>query len=393
MRPFAVISFLLVVIPQGLHAQIEAIYWTESGKINRANPDGSNIETMVRISSPDLAEMILDPEGGKIYWMDFALEISPTELNRANLDGSAVEKGIMTNLGSVRALALDKPAGKIYWASHIDPSRAGGVRKIQRANLDGSNIEDLISAGQGFFSGIALDPKAGKMYWTDIDFEIDSSSIWRANLDGSDIEELVSSGITDAPTSIELDIACGKMYWIDGSAEKIQRASLDGSDIENIKSLNNPIDFALDLGSGHMYWIDGGNVGIIQRANLDGSNVTDLLTITVNSIPTSIELLPSTTTTINRCQDHPDDFTLTQAYPNPFSTTTSIAFTLAESGVVQVKAYDVLGREITLLVDGVQPAGSHEVMWGGSHLQAGVYFIRVTTESGHDEVVTVSKIE
>ena len=65
-----------------------------------------------------------------------------------------------------------------------------------------------------------------------------------------------------------------KMYWTDYGTEKIQRANLDGSNVEDLitTGLTSPFGIALDVGRGKMYWTDEYTVKI-QRANLDGSNV------------------------------------------------------------------------------------------------------------------------
>ena len=70
-----------------------------------------------------------------------------------------------------------------------------------------------------------------------------------------------------------------KMYWRDTGTEKIQRANLDGSQVEDLitTGLRTPLGIALDVGRGKMYWTDYGTEKI-QRANLDGSNVEDLIT-------------------------------------------------------------------------------------------------------------------
>ena len=74
------------------------------------------------------------------------------------------------------------------------------------------------------------------------------------------------------------------MYWTDGRTQKIQRADLDGNIIEDLITtrLNTPFGIALDLFSGKMYWTDSGK-DKIQRADLDGSNVEDLITTGLNN--------------------------------------------------------------------------------------------------------------
>ena len=73
-------------------------------------------------------------------------------------------------------------------------------------------------------------------------------------------------------------IEAQQMYWTDIDTDKIQRANLAGSNVEDlVTGLSIPRGIALDLINSKMYWIDLGT-GKIQRANLDGSNVEDLVT-------------------------------------------------------------------------------------------------------------------
>ena len=64
-------------------------------------------------------------------------------------------------------------------------------------------------------------------------------------------------------------------------------------------------------------------------------------------------------------------------YPNPFNPTTVIKYDLPTDSHVSLKVYDVLGREVLSLVDGVQTAGIHQVTLNASELSSGVYFYRL----------------
>ena len=71
-----------------------------------------------------------------------------------------------------------------------------------------------------------------------------------------------------------------KLYWTDWGTDKIQRGDLDGSNVEDLVSsagLDGPDGLALDMAGGKMYWTDAGTAKI-QRSDLDGSNVEDLVT-------------------------------------------------------------------------------------------------------------------
>ena len=74
----------------------------------------------------------------------------------------------------------------------------------------------------------------------------------------------------------------------------------------------------------------------------------------------------------------PTSFRLDQNYPNPFNPTTNIEFRIANFGFVSLKVYDVLGRLVATLVNGVRSPGSYEVQFNGSKLASGVYFYRLT---------------
>ncbi|MBU1708284.1 T9SS type A sorting domain-containing protein [bacterium] len=79
----------------------------------------------------------------------------------------------------------------------------------------------------------------------------------------------------------------------------------------------------------------------------------------------------------------PDVIALHQNYPNPFNPSTRIAFTLSKTGPVSLKVYDLLGREIVTLMDGVQTAGNHSVFFDGSDLPSGIYFTRLESSELH----------
>ena len=73
----------------------------------------------------------------------------------------------------------------------------------------------------------------------------------------------------------------------------------------------------------------------------------------------------------------PVKFALSQNFPNPFNPTTTINYNLSKSIQVSLKIYDVLGREVATLVNGVQEAGQKTAVWDASHIASGVYFYKL----------------
>jgi hypothetical protein len=77
----------------------------------------------------------------------------------------------------------------------------------------------------------------------------------------------------------------------------------------------------------------------------------------------------------------PARFTLHQNYPNPFNPATVISYDVPSAGLVSLKVYDLLGREVRTLVNEVQPAASHSVVFDAAGLSAGVYLYRLQMDA------------
>jgi hypothetical protein len=77
----------------------------------------------------------------------------------------------------------------------------------------------------------------------------------------------------------------------------------------------------------------------------------------------------------------PLEYTLEQNYPNPFNPTTTIVFQVKEEGRVTLDIYDLLGRRVMTLVDGVLKAGTHRAAVDASELSPGIYFYRLSAGS------------
>jgi photosystem II stability/assembly factor-like uncharacterized protein len=75
----------------------------------------------------------------------------------------------------------------------------------------------------------------------------------------------------------------------------------------------------------------------------------------------------------------PDGFKLFQNYPNPFNPSTNIRYQITDNNFVSLKVFDILGKEITTLVDETQKPGIYEVQFDGSNLPSGVYFYNLTS--------------
>jgi len=84
--------------------------------------------------------------------------------------------------------------------------------------------------------------------------------------------------------------------------------------------------------------------------------------------------------------EFPNSFSLYQNYPNPFNPVTKIRFDIPSVGAqyiepLQLKVYDIIGREVATLVNEQLKPGTYEVEWDGSAYASGVYFYSLISEN------------
>jgi hypothetical protein len=73
----------------------------------------------------------------------------------------------------------------------------------------------------------------------------------------------------------------------------------------------------------------------------------------------------------------PYRFELRQNYPNPFNPATRIEFSLPKSEIVTLKVFNIIGKEVSTLVDKRLPAGNHIFTFDGGHMASGVYLYSI----------------
>ncbi len=94
-----------------------------------------------------------------------------------------------------------------------------------------------------------------------------------------------------------------------------------------------------------------------------------------------ISNLPSS---INNNSQIVSNFVLKQNYPNPFNPETNISFELKQKSFVALKVFDLSGKEVEKLFEGVKPEGSYDVKFNGANLSSGVYFYRLESDNFTD---------
>ncbi|MBN1999434.1 T9SS type A sorting domain-containing protein, partial [candidate division KSB1 bacterium] len=121
---------------------------------------------------------------------------------------------------------------------------------------------------------------------------------------------------------------------------------------------NTEIQFVLDITSnGNSFWSDNFSILVLISA-----------------------------TNVNTIENSPRQYSLDQNYPNPFNPSTKISYSIPISGFVELKVYDMLGREIQTLVSKFQNANTYSVNYNASNLANGIYLYKLQTDDGYSEM-------
>jgi len=145
----------------------------------------------------------------------------------------------------------------------------------------------------------------------------------------------------------------------------------------NIGSQTQSMDFDIQdfrVDSGMVIRTSETESGATIRASYDGKSALDVPARSITTLSFSGGLI----TSVDYKSTKPVELSLSQNYPNPFNPSTAIDYSLAKESFVQLRVFDVLGREIATIIHENEPVGKHTVYFDASDLNSGIYFYRIT---------------
>ena len=196
-------------------------------------------------------------------------------------------------------------------------------------------------------------------YYVDIPIDNDGNLIdstytkWLAHSPNN----IAKQNISD--TNLVLYFDCGTLEI--GSSSEFRLYPGNVAFAETLDSLNVPYKF---------YSFEGGHWGNLQ------TRISASLTF-IDSVMWKVE------TSLETYENNQRDFRLSQNFPNPFNPSTTIEFDLPKSEFVELKVYNILGKEVSTLVSNKLNQGNHTYTFDGRNLASGIYYYQIEAGDFH----------
>jgi len=223
-----------ITAPNALTLDMQGqLYIGDGNRIIKINAEtGGDPQVLIDSDLDQIAGIVLNQNSSpdQLFWIE-----STGYLKTATVEGDDIATLLgQTNLSGPTAIAIDATEGKIYIADG---------NKIFKCDSDGSNLVEIVSSGLTSVRGLIVydgeNPK--KIYWTD-----SSGKIGKANTDGTEVETIISEGLSN-PDALVIDESDSPDVMFIGDGTRIMRANIDGSNLVEIitQDLVNITDIAI----------------------------------------------------------------------------------------------------------------------------------------------------
>jgi Secretion system C-terminal sorting domain len=173
---------------------------------------------------------------------------------------------------------------------------------------------------------------------------------------GNDVEVNTGSNKYDAYGSVTLPNGTFPALRVNGTT--VTKVYLSGSLLNTLPSYT-------------ISWLteSGNQLSVEVDSNASGSVKVRSVSLTTVG--------PTPATLVKASAQLPGNFVLSQNYPNPFNPSTQIQFSVPKAGYVTLKVYDMLGREVSTLVNGELGPSSYSITWNAANVASGVYLYKL----------------
>ncbi|MBS1553025.1 MAG: choice-of-anchor D domain-containing protein [Bacteroidetes bacterium] len=263
------------------------------------------------------------------------------ELQDINTDGITDIASFIGFNGTLRILSGNN--GVQIWTQDLGASIDGNIRLMDDISADG--FKDIVSSGAKAL--YRIDSRSGLNFWSN---PLDNNYIHCV----AELSDLTGNGIKE--------IVCGtqnsNLYVLNGDSGRVlftyNFGTVTTNTVEQVSALksidgNVSTEFLGGSRTGKLICFSGGPNGVIGINNISGTV--------------------------------PEKFSLEQNYPNPFNPVTHLEFGISHPGFVSLKVFDVLGKEVAVLVNEKLSPGIYKAEFDGSSLSSGIYFYKLEAGS------------
>lgn len=335
-----------------------------------ANPKAVQVAGLgFQIVKPVAGTMYLasgSSDGGYLY-----------SLNTSNATSTVINKTELSQISSLRV----HPKTKELIAFNNTGSATGGA--FYRLSANGLNSEKISEVPVTFLKGLAIYDDSLAYMGTF------SGGIYRVNINSGAATLLGTNGITQPVGGLALSPVNGNLYMslrrtgTGGTQDNIFRVDRTTGKSTLVGKSNVGIgimDLLFDK-NGKLYGISGTGTAINKLLVIDtASGAASVIGEIGKSDMQAIALDPDVIAGIAQqiAGVIPTEYMLEQNYPNPFNPTTTIRFNVPNMADVTLSVYDVVGREVARLAEGMHNAGIYAVQFDASRLSSGVYYYKMT---------------
>ncbi|MBE2254730.1 MAG: T9SS type A sorting domain-containing protein [Ignavibacteria bacterium] len=374
--------------PNGIYPSIKAEdnYWGGGDPLNRLVPDWTISATPYLTDAPDgfcnIAEIPIDNQmmglesnlNGEVmrasYFDDYeSLENYSNQLLSLNTQNKS------TIIAAIKLLnSAYKNESNLNQISNLLNSIAGNSqfdflkRKLRDLSIESKVLDQMYSSAINDYDNVLSNSNnSTEIFYT----LIDKSRAVKFILDS-----LINNG-DNSGTSLNLINTVDKIFKRDVNSifEKINNNNINKEQAHKVKEivnynelssfksyLENRISKADDLNPNDKRTL------IIQKILFD---------LTVSNYNPNIPNLKNIRLSDNIENIIPQEYSLYQNFPNPFNPVTTISYQIPTDGIVNLKVYDILGKEVATLVSEMKRAGSYQVVFNGNNLASGIYFYKI----------------
>lgn len=309
---------------------IEKTFYASSGVQNSGNiltiDENSGAGTIIGPSLFNSVKSItIHPQTGIMYGLVAGTNSSEIVRINALLGDSYTLHTI--NIPTLACVAFDT-AGTFYLAT-----LNGEFYTVDLTSGTTNFVVDAV----GSYSGIAFHPATNELWASTRSLVLNKDAIFKVDLSTGDTTMIGNTGLGKLTNAIAFDENLN-LYGIIGA----------DSEVADFVSINT------STGAGSI-------IGSVGYKNISGLAYTETSVSDVKDVGSNIPL----------------EYALRQNYPNPFNPTTKINFVIPAASFVELKVYDILGREVATLLNEEKPAGYYDVDFDASALPSGIYLYQL----------------